>query len=180
MNKKNFIALVSVIFMVLGCASNKSSLNNNEIEVLKERTEDAILNCQNRDEDELQTYSSLISKYGYSNPCSNELLDILNRRGYIEIDIRKKIGPDVAKVFLEYVFEENYTLFSTEYRHTKIGGINFILEYLSNHKKLPNIVSFVYVTDEDNKIRVFYKINYEFGYYSKGELTDGNHILKFY
>ena len=179
MNKRILLILFLGI-LVFGCASNKSPLSRNEILVLKEKIDFAITNCQSRSKSDLQHYQTLIKDSGLNNISSDELLEVLNKRGYIETDISKNFGEDVAKIYLENVFHENYTILSTKYIKTTIGGINFRLEYLSNHKQIPNIISFVYVNGEDDKLRVFYKINYEFGYYSKGELTDGNEILKFY
>lgn len=180
MNKRILLIFAIAIVVLLGCASNKYLLSKNKILELEERVSIAITSCKIREKDDLQNYHSFIMNSGYSNLCSDELLEFLNKRGYIEIDISKNFSEDVAKIFLKDLFDENYTVLSTEYMQTKIGGINFILEYLSNHKQLPNIVSLVYVNESNDNIRVFYKINYDFGYYSKGELIDGTEILKFF
>ena len=129
MNKRFLSTLIFAMFIVFGCASNKPPLSVNEVQVLKEKSDIAIVNSKIREEYDLNSFKKLIRDLGYFNLYSEELLDVLNKRGYIEIDINKKFGEDVAKIFLENVFGEEYTFLSTEYRLTKVGGINFVLEY---------------------------------------------------
>lgn len=182
MTKKYIVLILSVIILIVCCASNRPPITKHKVESLREKSLQAIDNCRIFDEKNTERFKAIIHQNGEDNVCSDALLEILWKRGYVEADIRKTFNHDIARIFLDEIFEEEYDPFSVHYITVSRGGIKFSLEYLSGHMQLPNIVSFVYVFEEDNPedMRMFYKVNYGFGYYDEEDLTDERKILAFY
>lgn len=176
------IFVICLSFTLISCMTNKPPISDFKIKTLKEKTIQAIENCRLDSEEDTDEFLFTLHNNDEDNISTDELMEILKNRGYKEADIRKNFTNDVARVFLEEIFQEEFELFSIDFITVTRGGIKFSLEYLSNHMQLPNIASFVYVTESENsqKTHMFYKINYEFGYYDESELTNGRKIQAFY
>lgn len=181
MTKKQMYLLFCVSIVLWGCSSTKVILNN-KINALRDAIKTEIPKSRIRDEKEALDFQTRIHNLKFDNPSSDVLLNYLQRNSYIEENIRSCFSEKIAEIILQEFFGERYALFSTDYIQVKINNINFSAEYLCNHMDIPNIVSLIYITEDDDpkKMRLFYKVNYFFEYSTIGALNNGKKCYIFY
>ena len=152
------------------------------INALRDAIKTEIPKSRIRDEKEALDFQTRIHNLKFDNPSSDVLLNYLQKNNYIEENIRSCFGEKIAEIILQEFFGERYALFSTDYIQVKINNINFSAEYLCNHMDIPNIVSLIYITEDDDpkKMRLFYKVNYFFEYSTIGALNNGKKCYIFY
>lgn len=179
---KNQIYLLFLIIIALWICTSTDTIKNNKMTKIKNSITKEIPNSRVRDEAEALNFQIRLHKLQHDNPNSDTLLKYLQINGYIEEDIRKCFSEEIAKIILQEFFSEKHKLFSTDYIQIKINNINFSAEYLCDHMDVPNIASFVYVTENNNpeKMRLFYKINYSLEYSTIGTLNNGKKCYVFY
>jgi|GEM_PF-2121675 len=182
MTKKQIYLLFLIIIIALWSCTSTDTIKNNKITKVQNSIKREIRNSRARDETEALDFQIRLHKLQHDNPNSDTLLKYLQINGYIEEDIRKCFGEGIAKIILQEFFGEKQELFSTDYIQIKINNINFSAEYLCDHMDIPNIASFVYVTENNNpeKMRLFYKINYSLEYSATGTLNNGKKCYIFY
>ncbi|MGI5174089.1 hypothetical protein H0R92_10900 [Treponema sp. OMZ 840] len=181
MTKQQIYLLFLIIITLWGCTST-NTIKNNKMTKIQNSIKREISNSRVRDEKEALDFQIRLHKLQYDNPNSDTLLKYLQINGYIEEDIRKCFSEKIAKTILEEFFGEKYKLFSTDYIQIKINNISFSAAYLYEHMDIPNIASFVYVTENNNpeKMRLFYKVNYSLEYSAIGTLNNGKECYIFY
>ena len=179
MKTKVLFCLSPIVFSVCSCKStNISYAKKREIET---KINIAVENSNTRSKENCKQFEKLLLDDENVNEYSNELIESLLDNKYVEIDFNKLFNIEIEKILMHEIFhkESDVYLGNTMHKIFIINGIKYFMYYLyEDDKNYPNLYTDIYVYDSKReKIRVFYKINYNLEY---EVLSDGINSYKIF